>query len=88
MGKSKIYAGHLARSRGCWTVQHGWFLARRKHILMIAERVLGGRSEAERWLLKPARGLDFQTPCSLLFTQWGFQNVESLLFRIEHCVYT
>lgn len=88
MGKPKIYAGHLTRPRGCWTVQHGWFLARRNHILMIAERVFGGRSEAELWLVKPALGLDFQTPCNLVFTRRGFRNVESLLFRIEHCVYT
>lgn len=88
MGKSEMYASHLTTPHGCWTAQHGWFLARRNHILIIADRVFGGRSEAELWFVKPARGLDFQKPCNLLSTREGFLDVETLLFRIEHGVYT
>lgn len=88
MVKSEMYESHLTTPRGCWTAQHGWFLAKRNHILVMAERVFGGRSEAELWFGKPARGLDFQKPCDLLSTQEGFLDVVTLLFRIEHGVYT
>jgi uncharacterized protein (DUF2384 family) len=87
MRQPEIVTRSLALPPSCWTARHHCFLARRKQILMIAERVLGDESEAELWFVKPARGLDYQSPCKLLSTRLGFLDVDTWLWRIEHGVY-
>lgn len=57
-------------------------------ILAKATRVLGSQDEAERWLRKPAIGLDQQRPIDLLSTPAGVRMVEDYLGRLEYDVYT
>ena len=56
-------------------------------ILAKATAVLGSRTEAERWLDRPAIGLDHRRPIDLLATTAGVEIVENHLERIEHGVY-
>lgn len=77
----------LARAAPALTTQYSYFLERQERIITMAARVLGGRSSAERWISKPARGLDYQPPCGILSTPAGFAEVETLILRIEYGVY-
>jgi putative toxin-antitoxin system antitoxin component (TIGR02293 family) len=56
-------------------------------ILAKATHVLGSQDEAEKWLRRPAIGLD-QRPIDLLTTPAGVQLVEDYLGRLEYNVYT
>jgi putative toxin-antitoxin system antitoxin component (TIGR02293 family) len=56
-------------------------------ILAQASTVLGSREEAERWLERPAIGLNQQRPIDLLATPAGVRLVEEFLSRIEYGVY-
>lgn len=71
----------------CWSLEHLCFVIRREAILAIAQRVLGTRPDAERWFTHRVRSLDYQTPCSLLSTQSGYQRVHDVLMQIEYGVY-
>lgn len=53
-------------------------------ILALATETLGSREKAVRWLHKPNRTLSGDTPLSRLDTQIGYEQVEDVLFRIEH----
>jgi putative toxin-antitoxin system antitoxin component (TIGR02293 family) len=57
-------------------------------ILGKATEVMGSQAEAERWLERPAIGLDERRPIDLLSTPAGVQSVEDYLTRIEYGVYT
>ncbi len=57
-------------------------------ILAKATVVLGSQEEAERWLERPAIGLNQQRPIDLLATSVGAEMVEVQLTRIEYSVYT
>jgi len=57
-------------------------------ILAKATRVLGSQEEAERWLKRPAIGLNQQRPIDLLTTPAGVKLVEEYLGRLEYDVYT
>jgi len=57
-------------------------------ILAKAARVLGSQEEAERWLKRPAIGLNQQRPIDLLTTPAGVKLVEEYLGRLEYDVYT
>lgn len=57
-------------------------------ILAKATRVLGSQEEAERWLKRPAIGLNQQRPIDLLTTPAGVKLVEEYLGRLEYSVYT
>lgn len=50
--------------------------------------VLGSDEKASRWLQAPNRALGGQTPLSLLDTDPGTQQVEEILGRIEHGVFS
>lgn len=50
-------------------------------------RVLGNRQFAERWMVKPARGLNGQRPIDLLSSADGIELLETFLGRMEHGVY-
>ena len=52
-----------------------------------AAAVLGSQEEAERWLERPAIGLDQRRPIDLLSTPAGVEMVENLLERLEYGVY-
>jgi putative toxin-antitoxin system antitoxin component (TIGR02293 family) len=57
-------------------------------ILAKATSVFGSREEAERWLERPALGLDQRRPIDLLATTAGVEIVENHLDRLEYGVYT
>ena len=52
-----------------------------------AIEVFGGRDAAERWLARPAMGLDGARPIDLLRTLQGTELVSEFLGRLEHGVY-
>ncbi|KAA8706231.1 MULTISPECIES: antitoxin Xre/MbcA/ParS toxin-binding domain-containing protein [Pseudomonas] len=74
--------------QGCWSIDHRSFKGRCEEIVHLATLVLGSRVLAAQWLYKPAIGLRHQSPCSTLVTRSGYQQVVTLLGRIEHGVYT
>jgi putative toxin-antitoxin system antitoxin component (TIGR02293 family) len=57
-------------------------------IAVQASEVLGGREQAERWLHTPNRALSGQMPLELLDTDLGSRQVEEVLGRIEHGVFS
>lgn len=59
-------------------------LYRIANILTLATETLGNQDKAVRWLHKPNRALSGDTPLSRLDTQIGYEQVEDILFRIEH----
>ena len=61
-----------------------WFLA---ETLAQASAVFGDRHAAERWLARPALGLDGARPIDLLCTLQGAELVTEFLGRLEHGVY-
>lgn len=58
-------------------------LARVMTILNRAERVLGGRAQAIRWLIGSNRALNFSSPLVLLDSKSGLERVHGVLLRIE-----
>lgn len=52
-----------------------------------AAYVLGDADEAQRWLERPARGLDYRIPVDVMLTETGRQQVYDLLLQIEYCVF-
>lgn len=52
-----------------------------------ASAVFGGREAAERWMARPAMGLDGARPIDLLRTWQGAELVTEFLGRLEHGVY-
>jgi putative toxin-antitoxin system antitoxin component (TIGR02293 family) len=56
-------------------------------VLARAVAVFGSQQEAERWLQRPAMGLDGRRPIDLLATPAGTEMVESFLTRLEYGVY-
>lgn len=57
-------------------------------ILVKATDVFGSQGEAERWLERPAIGLDQYRPIDLLATSAGIDCVEQYLERLSFGVYT
>lgn len=56
--------------------------------LMKATDTLGSRNKAVHWLLTPNQALGGETPLSFLDTSAGHSEVEALLDRIEHGIYS
>jgi len=48
----------------------------------------GNEAAARNWLTRPARALDGQTPLDFADTEAGAREVENLIGRLEHGVYT
>jgi putative toxin-antitoxin system antitoxin component (TIGR02293 family) len=57
-------------------------------ITTLAVEVLGDAERATRWLQRPNRALGGAIPLALLDTDLGAQQVEHLLGRIEHGVFS
>jgi putative toxin-antitoxin system antitoxin component (TIGR02293 family) len=57
-------------------------------IVRRAAEVLGSREEALRWLHTPNRAFGGRTPWDLLDTDLGSRQVEDVLGRMEHGVYS
>lgn len=63
-------------------------LCRLARIAAQAEDVLGDAARAARWLRAPNRALGRQAPLALLDTDLGSRQVEEVLGRIEHGVFS
>jgi putative toxin-antitoxin system antitoxin component (TIGR02293 family) len=63
-------------------------LLRFGRIAALAEDVLGSREKVSRWLHAPNRALGNQPPLRHLDTDLGSRQVESVLLRIAHGVYS
>ena len=57
---------------------------RLKRIAVQAERVFGDPAKAHRWLRKPKRALNGETPVAFLASEAGARTVEEMLVRIDH----
>jgi putative toxin-antitoxin system antitoxin component (TIGR02293 family) len=53
-----------------------------------ATEIFGGKEEAERWMSRPATGLDGRRPIELLQTVQGAELVNDFLTRLEYGVYS
>jgi putative toxin-antitoxin system antitoxin component (TIGR02293 family) len=63
-------------------------LLRLGRVAAIAEQVLGSRANASRWLRAPNMALGGPSPLDQLDTDLGAHQVEEILGRIEHGVYS
>jgi len=63
-------------------------LFRVARIAALAEETLGGRDKAARWLKRPNRALGNGVPLDHLDTDLGVRQVEDVLGRISHGVYS
>jgi len=63
-------------------------LYRLARIIARTEEVFGSQAKASLWLQEPNRALGLQTPLSLLDTDEGARQVEDVLIRIEHGVFS
>lgn len=76
-------AFHRCMTRDQFTRDHRSKLARVMTVLNRAERVLGGRAQAIRWLIGSNRALNFSSPLVLLESKSGLERVHGVLLRIE-----
>lgn len=90
-------AGHLAISRSTLNrrrksrrldAQESDRLLRYARLYARAEGVLKEAAAARDWLKVPARALDYATPLQFAETEAGAREVENLLGRIEHGVFS
>ena len=63
-------------------------LVRLARIAAYAEEVLGGRDKAADWLRTPNRALGTEPPVARLDTDLGTRQIEAVLGRISHGVYS
>ena len=91
-GRIGISIATLSRRRqsgGRLDAGHGDRLLRFARLFRLASELYDGDEEAAReWLSKPARALDGETPLDHAETEAGAREVETLIGRIEHGVYT
>ena len=85
-----VPARTLARRRraGRLTAAESDRLVRLGRIVALAVEVLGDRAKAARWLRQPNRALGQLVPLHHLDTDLGAREVETVLLRIEHGVYS
>ena len=63
-------------------------LVRYQHLLDKAKDVFGDAEAARQWLMQPQTGLGNARPVDFARTEIGAREVENLLGRIEHGVYS
>ena len=63
-------------------------LLRVARVAALAEEILGDRAKAARWLRRPNRALGDKTPLQALDTDLGASQVETVLHRVEHGVFS
>lgn len=90
-------AGHLAISRSTLIrrrksrrldTQESDRLLRYARLYARAEATLGDPAAARQWLKSPARALAYESPLHFAETEAGAREVENLLGRIEHGVFS
>ncbi len=57
-------------------------------VAALAEEILGETAKAARWLRRPNRALGGKTPLETLDTDLGASQVETVLHRVEHGVFS
>lgn len=77
----------VSPTAACLSRQYLAYLERRGMVLSQAAEVLGNRDLAAQWFNKPARGLDYQSPCSVVTDDNGYRRVREYLERIKYGVY-
>ena len=63
-------------------------LFRVARVAALAEEILGDKTKAARWLRRPNRVLGGKTPLQALDTDLGASQVETVLHRVEHGVFS
>jgi putative toxin-antitoxin system antitoxin component (TIGR02293 family) len=63
-------------------------LYRVAYIAYVAAATLGGLEPSRTWLSRPNRGLGGVSPLSLLDTDIGCRQVEELLARLNHGIFS
>lgn len=76
------------KKAGKFTPEESERIARIARIFEQAEGVLGSKEAALRWLAEPNLGLGKEAPIDAAGTELGAREVEELLSRIEHGVYS
>jgi putative toxin-antitoxin system antitoxin component (TIGR02293 family) len=77
----------LARRRAAdepLTVEETDKAMRLSRIASLAARVFGDPAKSHRWLRKPKRALNGETPVAFLASEEGARKVEEMLYRIDH----
>lgn len=94
---AEVLAGHLGISRstlvrrrksGRLDMQESDRILRYARLYARAKSVLGSTSGARHWLQAPARALAYSSPLEFAETEAGCREVENLLGRIEHGVFS
>ncbi len=88
LGTSQRTLARRARNRQALTPVESDRLVRFLRIAARAEEVLEDSEGARRWLKSPNRALGGETPLSLLDTDAGAEQVNEVLARIDHSVYS
>jgi len=85
-----ISASTLSRRRknGRFTKDESERILRIARIALRAVEVLDGTGNAQKWLTEPARALGGEKPLEFADTEPGAREVERLLIRLEHGVYS
>jgi len=80
----------LARRKkeGRLTAEESERVYRLAHVIAKALEVFGNREKVGRWLRKPNRALGNLVPLSRLDTEAGTREIEAVLSRIEHGVFS
>jgi putative toxin-antitoxin system antitoxin component (TIGR02293 family) len=76
------------RKRGTFEKDESERILRVARLVAHAVDVLDGLGNARKWLTEPARGLDGERPLAFADTEPGAREVERLLIRLEHGVYS
>lgn len=76
------------RKRGHFEKGESERILRVARIALRAVDVLGGPENARKWLTEPARALGGEKPLEFADTEPGAREVERLLIRLEHGVYS
>ena len=76
------------RKRGRFDKDESERILRVARIALRAADVLGGPENARKWLTEPARALGGERPLAFADTEPGAREVERLLIRLEHGVYS
>lgn len=76
------------RKRGRFDKDESERILRIARIALRAVEVLDGPENARKWLTEPARALGGEEPLEFADTEPGAREVERLLIRLEHGVYS
>lgn len=76
------------RKRGTFNKDESERILRIARLALRAIEILDGRENARKWLTEPARALGGELPLEFADTEPGAREVERLLIRLEHGVYS